>query len=122
MTTKDIIKILPFEEQFKNDLLGRFDGLSPDQKFTLEQILWETYAVYYDLKLEENIQLALQRAKDNQEPLNNDFYKKVREQTDKALQEETSQQASEKDLEAARVAMQKIVQEMKLANTSPKPN
>lgn len=116
MTTKDIVKILPFEEQFKNNLLNQFDGLSIDQKFSLEQILWETYVAFYNLKLEENMQLAFLRAKDNQEPLNSNFYKKVQEQTDEQMQKEAGQHIQEKDLEAARIAMEKIVKEMKSAN------
>lgn len=116
MTTKDIIKILPFEKQFKTNLLGQFDGLSIDQKFSLEQILWETYVAFYNLKLEENIKLALLRAKDNQEALNKDFYKKVQEQTDEEMQQEATKNIEAKDLEAARIAMEKIVREMKNAN------
>jgi len=116
MTTKDIIKILPFEEQFKNNLLSQFDGLSIDQKFSLEQILWETYIAFYNLKLDENIQLALLRAKDNQEPLNSNFYKKVQEQTDEQIQQEATKNIETKDLEAARIAMEKIVKEIKNSN------
>lgn len=116
MTTKDIIKILPFEEQFKNNLLSQFDGLSIDQKFSLEQILWETYVTFYNLKLEENMQLALLRARDNKEPLNSDFYKKVQDQTDEQMQRETLKSVEAKDIEAARAAMEKIVKQMKNAN------
>jgi len=116
MTTKDIIKILPFEEKFKNNLLSQFDELSIDQKFSLEQILWETYIAFYNLKLEDHIQLSLLRTKDNQEPLDSNFYKKVREQTDEEMQQEATKNIETKDLEAARIAMEKIVKEMKNAN------
>lgn len=121
MTAKDIIKILPFEEQFKNNLLGQFDELSIDQRFSLEQILWETYVVFYNLKLEENMQLALLRAKDNQEPLNSDFYKGVQEQTELDMQKEAGEHIAEKDLDAARVAMEKIVKEIQYTNMPTKP-
>ena len=76
MTTKDIVKILSFDEDFKTTLLNQLDSLSPDQKFTIEQLLWKTYASAYRLRLDQNLELALLRAGDNREPLDRDFYKR----------------------------------------------
>lgn len=121
MTTKDIIKILPFESQLKNNLLNKFDTLSDDQRYTLEQILWDAYYDLYEIKLDENLRLAFARAKDGQENLDPDFYKRVENQTEIDMQKDASEHISEKDLEAARVAMQKIVNEMQLAKTQAKP-
>ncbi|MBI2074504.1 MAG: hypothetical protein HYT83_01560 [Candidatus Levybacteria bacterium] len=113
ITTKEIIKLLPFEDKFRLELLEKFDSLNPDQKFNMEQILWDAYFALYKLKLDENLQLAFLRAKENQEKLDKDFYKRVEEQTEKELSENTIEVTEEVDLEAARKAMEKIIKEIR---------
>lgn len=120
ITTKDIIKILPFDEQFKQELLSGFDNLDPDKKFNLEQKLWDTYDAFYELQLKKNMQLALMRARENQEKLDKDFYKRIREQTDKEMQSETVQSVEQVDLSTARKAMELIVKEIQASKKTTK--
>lgn len=112
ITTKDIIKILPFEDQLKTSLLDNFDNLNPDQKLAIEQLLWQTYESLFKLKLEENTQMALLRAKEGREKLDKEFYKRVREQTEKEMQSETIQTTQDVDLSEARKAMEVIIKEI----------
>lgn len=112
ITTKDIIKILPLDENMRKTLLEEFDSMDPDRKYNLEKIMWDTYYTMYKLKLEENIQLALLKAKDNQEKLDEDFYSRVREQTEKEMQSEEVQKTQSADLDSARKAMELIVKEI----------
>src|SRR5436305_9565495 len=115
ITTKDILKALPFEEKLKVDLLQSFDSFTPSQKFELEQIIENAYYGLYQSKLQDNIDSALKRAENNQEELGPDFYKRIREQTEKEMQEDLTKASQNVDLSAARAAMEKIVQEMKAA-------
>lgn len=115
MQTKDIIKLLPLDEKFKMELLNEFDFLDPDEKFEIEQVLWKAYRDLYEAKLKDNMQLALQKAGNNQEKLDKGFYKRIREQTDKELEEEERQTIEQTDLFAARTAMEKIVKEIRAA-------
>lgn len=109
ITTKDIIKILPFEEQFKKNLLDQFDQFDPDQKFTIEQVIWDTYDGFYRLKLEENIELALLAAKENKEKLDEQFYARVRELTERDIQTNLSSGAALADLTSTREKLQQII-------------
>lgn len=109
ITTKDIIKILPFDNEFKSELFNSFDRLDADKKFNLEQILWDAYSAFYELKLKENTQLALLRAKDNQEKLDHDFYKRVREKTDKEMEEEATTATTQFDLTRAKEELKVII-------------
>ena len=86
MTTLDIIKMLPFEKEFQAQLFEQFDTLTPDQKFSLEQLLWDTYEALYKLKLEENLQQAFSGAKTNKEKLDSDFYARAKQQTEKEME------------------------------------
>lgn len=115
ITTKEIIKILPFDKKFKFELLEAFDTLSPDQKFNIEQILWDSYFALYKLKLDENLQLAFLRAKENKEALDKDFFNRVEQQTEEEIKSGTIETAESVDLEAARKAMEVIVKEIHAA-------
>ncbi len=113
MTTQNIIKILPFPDQFKSKLLAEFNSLNPDQKFDTEQILWRGYRTLYRIKLAYNLQQAFYKASNNQEKLDKDFYKRVQEATEKEMLSESTQIIQETDLAAARKAMELIVKEIK---------
>ena len=66
LTTKDLVKILPFEDQEKTDLFQNFDSLDEGQKFEITRILWQAYDALYEIKLEENTQLAFFKAENNE--------------------------------------------------------
>lgn len=116
LTTKDILKILPFEENFKKNLLDNFDSLDQDQKFNIERLIWDTYDALFELKLEENLQIALLAAKNNQEKLNDELYARVEELTEREMQGNEFKLSTEVDLEQAR---QKL---LTLINNSPSKN
>ena len=116
-TTQDIIKILPFEKKFRTELLRDFDKLNPDQKFAIERLVWNFYDAIYQSRLDENMQQAFLRAENNQEKLDKDFYKRIREQTERELQQEFSQTGTNVDLSTAREAL-KEVQEIAQQKTS----
>ena len=118
LTTKDIIKMLSFDDELKKALLDRFDTLSPDQKFTIEDIIWNMYYALYKLKLQENTEVAWARVKKKQEKFDNDFYKRIGEQTEKEMQGETVLNVEKTDLGAARRAMEAIIKEMQAVKTA----
>lgn len=115
-TTKDIIMLLPFEQQMKESLLRDFDQLTPDQKFAVERLVWGMYDALYEIKLDENMQLAFARAEKNQEKLDHEFYQRVREQTEWDLQKAFSVTETKTALEVTRQAIQDIQKEL----SSPK--
>jgi hypothetical protein len=109
ITTLDIIKVLPFEEEFKNNLLEGFDALTPDQKFNIEQIVWDAYGALYQIKLDKNTREALLKVEDGQEDLDKEFHKRIKEKTEKEMQEQFSQAETNVDLTEAREALQAII-------------
>lgn len=109
LTTKDIIQLLPYTEDFKRDLLEKFDGMDPDQKFNIVEIVWDTYTALYNMKLEENMQLAIQKAADKQETIDKDFYARIKAQTDQEMQKAAGQAETTVDLSDAREELQKII-------------
>lgn len=115
LTTKDIIKILPFEESYRDDLLQNFDSLGPDAKFNVEQALWVALNTYEELMHKRNTMLALQRVRDGQEDIDKDFYIRIAQKTYKDIEEFERGSKESTDLAEARKAMELIVREMQAA-------
>ncbi len=109
-TTQDIIKVLPFKEEFRDNLLEKFDSLSDDQRFAIERIVWELYDAIYEARLDENMQLAFDKAKRNEEKLDHEFYSRVRKQTEQQLQKDFSKTETAVELSDAREELNKILQ------------
>jgi hypothetical protein len=107
--TKDIIKVLPFDETFKQDLLSRYDTLDPDEKYNIDSILWDAYDAFYALKLDENLLLALNRAKEGNEQLDETFYQRIRQQTEQEMQKEEVTIATNVDLSDTRNKLQQLI-------------
>ncbi len=122
LTTKDIIKILPLDEEYKNELFLGFDELEEDVKSNLTDMLWEAYITYYNMLLEKNIQEGLLLAAEGkgEQRLDGEYYKKMVKKTEDELQANMTQKSSAVDLEAARDAMQKIVAEINASKVTLK--
>lgn len=111
MTTKDIIKMLPFKAEFKEDLLNRYDSFTPDQRFSIERIVWGYYYAVYQARLDKNMQAAFQRAGNNEEALDKEFYERVRKQTDMELQEVYNEETTDVNLSTARGELEEIIKQ-----------
>ena len=75
LTAKDIIKILPFDDKLRNDLLSQFDTLDGDDKLSMVRKLWDGYNILYQLQLKENTQLALLEVAEGKQTFDKDFQK-----------------------------------------------
>lgn len=110
-TTQDLIKILPFDKEFKKELLENYETLDPDRKFNIQVMLWGTYDGLFDLKLEENLSIAFEEAKNNQEKLDSELYKRVRDLTADEMDRLTEDDIKALDLDIARDKLQEILSE-----------
>ncbi len=109
-TTTDVINIIPFEPAFKEKLLSQWETLSEDQRFELEQIIWDTYADLYQTRYDTNTQLAFQEASKGNESLDSEFGQRVREKTDKEFEDMFEKQVPAADLADAREKLQDLIE------------
>ncbi len=120
LTTRSIIKILPFEEGFKTDLLDLFEQLDDDQKLVIQQILWDTYFAIYKGALEEKTQEAMVKAGEGKEKLDKEFYLRVEQEIEKEMQGVAVKQSESVDLGIARKAMELIIKEIRASKKKPR--
>lgn len=109
ITTKDIIKILPLDQEYKSRLLNNFDGFNADVKFEIEQLLWDAYAALYKLRLEENIKKAMVTLQNSQLTLGPDFYKTIQEQTAKEIEQSFYKTTTDTDLAHVRSRLEEVI-------------
>ena len=110
--TKDLITVLPFDPEFKEALSKRYDTLTPDQQYAVEDILWNFYDSVYELRLQTNMDAAFERAKKNKEVLDESFYQRVREQTEREFEKESSMIATVEHLSDTREELAKILKQI----------
>lgn len=111
ITTLEIIKFLPFEKVFQTNLIEKFDKLNPDQKFALEQVVWDAYEAIYKLRLEENIKLALLNAKDSTVKMDENFFNNIKAETVSQMETEFSKDSAKSDIAQIRTRLEEIMKQ-----------
>ena len=116
LSTQDIIKILPFEEEFKTNLLTNWEKLSEDQRFTIEQMVWIAYGEVYRTVFEMNKDIAIAEVAEGNLKLDKDLHLKVREKTERDLRDRLTEVGSTVDLSTTRKALQDILNKSSQSN------
>ncbi len=108
-TTKDIVKILPLDEEFKKDLIDSYDNLSEDSKFNIGRMLWAAYKIIFGIKLEKNMAIAFEEAMENREKLDKNFYNRIRDLTMSEMDHVTAEEIQAMDLDITRDKLAEII-------------
>ena len=109
LRTKDVIKILPLDEGFKKDLLSSYDSLNPDVRNDIVRILWDAYDCIFQMRLEKNLNIALNEAMENREKLDPGLYKRVRDLTRSEMAYMNEEDLKSTDLTQAREELAKLI-------------
>lgn len=112
-TTKDLIKILPFDKTFQIELLNSFDSLDDERKDYITQTLWDAYYLFYKINLQEKLGQALLKFKRGEETMDENFYNRVRDAVEKDMQVEFYPKATDADLSAVRAKLEAVINEHK---------
>lgn len=121
ITTESIINFLPFPADQKLKILEKYQLAGPQEKSDMTELIWNGYSVYFNFKLQANFSKSLKLASKTHSPIDGNFYSKIVDQTEKEVETELIKAGESIDLDAARKAMQQIVQAINAAKTSPKP-
>jgi hypothetical protein len=100
--TKDLIKFLPFEEEFKKNLLEVYDTLEPEKKYNIGMVLWAAYDTIFQMKLKRNMVIAFGEAYEERERLDAKLYNRVRDLTEKEMNQVSAEDIKETELDVAR--------------------
>lgn len=110
LNEKKIISILPMDEAIRAKLLEEFDSYDEVKKTAVSKLLWDTYDLLYEFKLQQNLQLAMMKAQKNEETLDEDFYARVHEKTESEMTKESLISGEGNELEHIRSKLQTLAQ------------
>ncbi|HUD44746.1 MAG TPA: hypothetical protein VMR41_04345 [Patescibacteria group bacterium] len=102
LSTENLIKMLPLGDEVKTQLLEKFDTFSEEQKVDIDEALWDGYYELYQLRLQENIQFALNSENNVESKLNSDFYSEMVKKTEEQMQQEERKDVERFDLSTTR--------------------
>lgn len=111
ITTKDIIKFLPFNNDFKNKLLEEFDSMELNKKFELEQMLWDAYDNLFELKVQEKMQVMIEKAKNKEIPLDQNIYRLAEKEAEKEMEAGFFKETTDTDLDAVRTRLEALMKQ-----------
>lgn len=109
LTTENIIKMLSKNESTSKILIEKFNTLNDDERFEVSNKIWNLYDLMYEGRLQVNVQKALNEVAANKKELSPDFYKKVKEQTDKEIEKEFFVDTTNADIDSVRDKISKII-------------
>lgn len=111
ITTQSIIKILPFDQEFKQTLLDNLEKYDLDTKFKITQLLWDTYFALYELKLQENIDDSMNHIVETNDSLSHDLFTKARDRTNQDMEQELIKTSETVDLTTTREKIEEIIRD-----------
>lgn len=107
LSTKSLIKTLPLEREFKEKLLSKYDSLTLELKVDIDELVWDVYDAIYQMKLQENMELALLDEKTDK--LDPGFYSSIRKKTDEQMREEELKSIDNFDLASTRGKLENVL-------------
>ena len=115
INTKTMINYLPFPNEVKLELLGKFDNLSDVDQTKITDLVWDAFEIVYNNKVQENLDKLIAEADDNGQKTDDTFYSKAVDMTDQEVRDGLASTTDVADLANVRKSMELIVNEIKAA-------
>jgi len=111
LTTEKIISLLPISTEEKTKLNESYRTADPGTRFVIENSLWDAYYTYYQIRLQENLQLEFVKAREGKIQLDEGFYGRVREATEKQVEEEEGNELEQNELNSVREKLATLIKD-----------
>lgn len=109
LKTKDLLKALPIDEKTRERVMQVLNGQDEAKKFELGEMIWDAGHMMYKQKLDENIRKSVNDPKGNGVKLDTDFYRQVKEKTDREFEQVLQSKTSSEDLAGVRDRLQQLM-------------
>ena len=63
LTTKQLLQVLPMDDAVRNNIVGKYDSLSDDQKLEIKKICWTMFFQLYNDEVKKEFQKTLEDVK-----------------------------------------------------------
>lgn len=114
LTIKDLFKIIPFEENERNELLAEYDTYEDALKFEIQRICWGAYREIVENETELKYQKIMMEVESGARPLNADLMFEARLEVQRDMEDIVSGKKDElQQMEDLRAKLQQLIQESK---------
>ncbi|HEV2339757.1 MAG TPA: hypothetical protein VGT05_03250 [Patescibacteria group bacterium] len=120
VTTKDLIKLFVSDVKVRDTLLAEIDTMHGAQAGYIVSMLWNAFSTIYAAKLDENTHEGFVHIAEGSETLDEGFYIRIRQKTDKDFEAMVTQAQETAQLKEARKAMEVIVKEIQASKGAKK--
>jgi len=113
-TIKDLFKIIPFEDNERNELLAEFDSYSDALKFEVQQICWNAYDELFEQQTELKFQKIMLEVEAGIRPIHADLMHEAQLEVQQDMEDIISGKREEvQQMEDIRSKLQQLIQESK---------
>lgn len=113
-TIKDLFKIIPFEDDERNELLAEYDSYSDALKFEMQRICWGAYRELVEQQTELKYQKIMLEVEAGTRPMNADLMDEARLEVQQDMEDIVSGKKEEiQQMEDLRSKLQQLIQESK---------
>ena len=111
ITTENILKMVAINSVNAQKLIAGYQRLDADRKFIVEGAIWDLYDELFQGRVEINVQKAFEDVKNRKRKLSNNFYREIKEETEKELENEFLSKSTSADLAAVREKLENVMQQ-----------
>lgn len=113
VTIQDVIAFLPFDESYRKEIREKLETADFPTRLSMKDQLWDTYYALCDMYFQKNWQQAMYDVKDGKRPVGPNFYKTVREETQKEIEREMAKKTTSVGIEQVRAKLQQYMDQDK---------
>ncbi|PIS08898.1 hypothetical protein COT75_04395 [Candidatus Beckwithbacteria bacterium CG10_big_fil_rev_8_21_14_0_10_34_10] len=108
--TKQLLQILPLDENLRKKVVTNFDSFSEDQKLALKKLSWIMFFELYTNKIKEEFEKTLYEISQEKGDLKANLYQEIEENVLNKLKQILLQKADKKAVEKIRAELKKQVE------------
>jgi hypothetical protein len=121
LNTKTIINYLPFDPKVKLELLEAYDSIPLEEQIRISRLVWQAFSEFENIKIKGNFDKGLKEASKANQKLDENYYKKIIEETQKDTEAKLSSAQESVDITRARKSMEQIVREINASKKQTAP-
>jgi len=113
--TKQLLHILPMDEEVRQNVLAKYDQLTPDQRLALEKLCWTMFFQLYNNQVQQEFNQVLLKAKEGKAEIKNNLYGEIGQEVLEKLKKIILERAE-------KTAVQKTREKIKAQVSPPTPS
>ncbi|OGG15647.1 hypothetical protein A3D77_01305 [Candidatus Gottesmanbacteria bacterium RIFCSPHIGHO2_02_FULL_39_11] len=109
ITAKNILLVIPMNNEERKNLLSKYDFFSDDEKWTIDKFCWKMFFWIIEEQTAYEIKLKLQDWENTKDVLKEDLYQTVRQKVEEELHRKISSAEEANSIESVRAELSQMM-------------